>query len=88
MSCESEIPDEKVWKMSDCESTTTNTSLIEEYKEWMKWRIDIGMPVIERSLMTLGSSVMFVSPEGIKTIEISEMQDPTEWDAKNRRIDL
>lgn len=58
-------------------------NLVKEYNDMMAARISAGMPAIERSLVTIGQSCVFMSEEGIKVIEWADMQDPTKWEAKN-----
>lgn len=56
---------------------------LKAYNDYMKARIDAGMPAIERSMVTLGRSFVWMSPEGMKTIEWSDMQDATKWEPIN-----
>jgi hypothetical protein len=62
---------------------TDERNYVKEYNGWMEARVAAGMPAIERSMVTLGQSFVWISPEGIKTIEWSDMQDPTKWEPIN-----
>lgn len=60
---------------------------VKEYNEWMKARVAAGMPAIERSLVTIGQSCVFISQDGIKTIEWADMQNPDNFNPTNKSED-
>lgn len=62
-------------------------NLVKEYNDMIAARAAAGMPAIERSLVTIGQSYVFMSEEGIKTIEWSDMQDVTKWEPINEITD-
>ena len=57
-------------------------NIIKEYDKMVKARFDAGWPALERSIVNTGRGFYFMSFDGIKTIEWSDMQDPTKWEPK------
>jgi hypothetical protein len=53
---------------------TNERNLIKEYDDWLAAQVASGMPAIEHSLVTLGQSFVWMSPDGIKIIFMTGKQ--------------
>lgn len=58
-------------------------NIVKDYDTYVKACMDGGACHSPHSLVTIGTSYVMATSEGMKRIEWADMQDPTKWEPRN-----